>query len=81
MGSLGGMAAIIERTTTDEIADALRSLSDAERHINDVRAHLVQALSQPTPEPGTVAQARRVTNIVAGCVAEAQRHIRNTSEG
>lgn len=72
------MAAIIERTTTEDLAEALRTLGAAERHLHDVRAHLDQALKQSTPEPGTIAQARRVTGIVAGCVAEAQRILRNT---
>jgi hypothetical protein len=73
------MAAILVRTRTDEITDALRALSDAERYLNDTRAHLMQALSDG--EPGTLAQARRVAGIVAGCVVtartfigEAQRH-------
>lgn len=70
------MATILERTVTDDVADALRALSDAERYLSDARAHLVQAITVDEGDcAGVVAQARRVVRIAAGCVDSAQKHI------
>jgi hypothetical protein len=71
-----GMATILERTVTDDVADALRALSDAERYLNDARAHLVRAITVDEGDcAAVVAQARRVVRIAAGCVDGARRHI------
>jgi hypothetical protein len=71
------MAAMIERTTTDDVADALRALEEMERYARDLRAHLETARYQNPPEPGTLAMASRNAGIVAAEIETARAFIRD----
>lgn len=67
------MAAVIQRTTDDDVTDALRAIADAEREIRNWRAHLQRIDGEPE-RSGIAEQARRSARIVAGCVATAAQH-------
>ena len=69
------MAAIIVRTATDEIADALSALDEVLRFVALTREHLQAALAQPEPLPGTLDGARHNAAIAVAAAGRAHKLI------
>ena len=70
------MAIVAARTVTEDIADALSALDELTRYAGDTRAHLMAALRQDEPLPGTLDGARNAAAITAACAGQMFDRIR-----